>query len=477
MMKLSNLLIPIAFVFSLQTLSVAAASTETEDLFLTHTQFMSLTFGEQKSYVRTIRDIFVEMNNNNPHLAKEFSERAGLFAMLWAMQLPALNAAERLFDPESAIDFLLSNTKDYNQAIANLNASAASQAEKKRAEQQLEMSIRYMKLAVHYTRNSTRGIQDNAVRERILKEKIEPAILGLEKSKDKIKAINSKNENVLTWNATKANLNKGVLVERESVLVNSLVSYGDSLNSLRPLSMTPAVTIPVKAPAPIKPKPLATSSEAAPAPQVTIEEEDPRGDLLYRCMYAGFVIQSEPCRAPSELPEGWSFDGIDRETFVCKKGTVMCNPLVFGLDVSCDWNKAKNSDGNIDECISTSKPFCTPPGRYATTNCSKKSKGDSAIESTVYLLRKTENNQSAMLNFRKNFNQLCDPKLLAMNSFGKKKRSAAHKAAIRRDIAATCAVAKKRLIALKDKYNLIKEATQGPPVPEPIAPVEQQGRQ
>jgi hypothetical protein len=192
--------------------------------------------------------------------------------------------------------------------------------------------------------------------------------------------------------------------------------------------------------------------------------------ILYRCMYAGFVIKSGKCVAPQELP--WNLSGVDAKNFKCTNGTVMCNPFVFGVDVTkCDWKAAKDKPEEIKKCLETSKPFCTPRDRFATKNCSSLSNTDAAAETAVYLIRDGEENKKAFNEFSQNFSDLCDENMIDYNNYGRKNLGKAAKAVIAKEISRTCKAARTRLLAVKEKYNIINSAGKAAEASKPaIAP-------
>lgn len=171
--------------------------------------------------------------------------------------------------------------------------------------------------------------------------------------------------------------------------------------------------------------------------------------VYYRCMYAGFVIQKHPCVAPEKLP--WeNVKGLDEGKFACGKGTIMCNPFVFGFKSSCDAKKPAET-GKPDPCFADAKPFCVKPGLYATKNCGEVSNSDASLEMAVRLISA---NPSIFNQFARSFVDLCDKKLINFNSY---KGQVKNKARTEADINRTCDAARTRMNEIKKRYALFKE--------------------
>jgi hypothetical protein len=537
-------MLPIAFLFSLQAVAVSAKPRPEGGYLLTPQEFKSLTFGEQKTYVRTLRAILVEMNENNPHLAAEMAQKSGLFAVLWNKGVPSSDAAKTVepqtIDPKDAARVLIGEANKYITNINNKDFSKLGQQEKLAVQAQLAEAVKWAKFAGYATHEIPDGTtakgtnQEKNERKDFKKDQLNPAIEALEKAVNKVKALTPENEAVKNWDETKKDIDKGVIERNVSSTwlynntMEELVVYGGKLPPYndkaakpaavnkaaapapasvpasvpaapaevsKPVSGAPAkvssappgYALPASAPAPVAAPAPAKGSNPPPPPssapgyavpdtapakhtETTVSQEkesklpreenkDPNSNLLYRCMYAGFVIKKESCMAPQEFPG--KLEGVNQENFKCGDGTVMCNPLVFGVKLNCDFKDAMEKN-RVASCLSSSKPFCVKPGMYATKNCSTMSSDDDTITATVYLLSNNENNKNLMKDFSDDFYSLCDPKMLAMNRFGKIKRGASSLNSIRKDIAETCAVAKKRVLAFKEKYQLIKSESAKP---------------
>lgn len=137
-------------------------------------------------------------------------------------------------------------------------------------------------------------------------------------------------------------------------------------------------------------------------PKAEIPKDEPAN---MRCIYAGFAIPGGP-DAKCEGLSSWK--SADKRTFECPltrmrktkiedpeyktlaKETILCNPVLFGVDKQ-------------DE------PFCVNKGKDATEKCLKKSKDkkDEAMERAVDLAKK---NKDAFERMRKTVNYLCTGK-------------------------------------------------------------------
>lgn len=182
-----------------------------------------------------------------------------------------------------------------------------------------------------------------------------------------------------------------------------------------------------------------------------IPVEQPPEILGYRCMYAGFVIKEDPCRGPSQLPEGMSFKGIDAASFVCEADEILCNPLLFGVVAECEL-KADAEEAKNTECLAQAKPLCVPRGKYATRECATRSAGDKGLESAATLIKM---NPEVWRDYRISFYELCDDEMIAFNGFVHRKNGdSTIPERTLTDVRQTCENAKGRLTKLVNDYRV-----------------------
>jgi hypothetical protein len=146
---------PLVLLACLQAAATTKPHPPRENLLLTREQLMSLTFAEQKTYIKTVREIFVEMNQRNPHLAQEFAQRSGLFAMVWD-----IGFREALADDKATTGAVRSAEDQKKEAAAQAAAKAAAEkaAAEKASDEFLKRAIKkYAADAVAYSEALTQA--------------------------------------------------------------------------------------------------------------------------------------------------------------------------------------------------------------------------------------------------------------------------------------------------------------------------------
>lgn len=460
------ILIPVIVVFIFQTTEALA---QKKSLLLTPKEFDSLTFAEQKSYIKNLREIFVEMNEMSPLFAAELAKRSTLFAALWDSSIPSVLAdawSGEEESPASAVSRLSGNSKVRHFSILSLAKNSelyatdilhsldrenkSDQKSQNELEQQLEkkfkQAVLFAKFASHLSSNNEFNKEDPRVLVSDRKEKnIRPAISHIKEAHDQLKVKFPKAPFLEKAAEELRMIENGELgsdrlnwVNDEKMLVPYANRFGDGTTPNSPRKSVPEAS---GADVSVGTLQSVNASDKSKAPE----------SKFYRCMYAGFVIENGPnCMAPQAPP--WPLTSIDQNKFMCVGKTVLCNPLIFGVDVSdCDWQKTKNSGLTaIQACLKKSKPICTPPAWNATSNCAQASNKDSALESAVHLINDSQDNKKHFQDFLEQFTLLCYKDMIDLNAFTNRK----DKKRVVNDIKRTCEHARARLDKIKAKYNL-----------------------
>jgi hypothetical protein len=449
-------LIPLALLFSLQ---VSAKSTFTEDqyLMLTPSEFSSLTHAEQKTYIKKLREIFVEINEGSPHLAAEFVARSSVFASLMNAGVAEAQAAEAKPDYGYGVDYAVMNARAYLKAVNLANKTKLSDDDKKLMVAQYEQAIKYTQSIPNLINSGVKA--DAFTKEQ--KDYADKAQADMTKEMDttaeKIKSVSANSPALKHWESAKVDMVDGKFPNSTS----GMVPFGDAIPGLKKsekVAAPAAVTATTEKTGKSKVT-VGTTSDKESAKESKDSKEKDKGEktkLLYRCMYSGFIIKNDPCRGPTKLPfelNGLNFkaktDGkntlFEPKDFKCdKEDEIICNPLVFGARVDCDWKNTPEKD-RYAKCMMTSKPYCVSAGGYATRDCDKQSNNDTAIEVAVYVMSLTDANKKVAIDFNKSFSELCDGHLIDFNR-------SANKAKTLGDISRTCEVARTRLKAIRSKY-------------------------
>lgn len=404
--------------------------------FITHEQFMSLTPAEQLTYVKKIREVIVEMAETFPYFTEEMSARSSLFQQLWTLNIPEAQSDEAP-NPKSGYDYVafsLSEANSYLKEIKEANSATLS-------DQQKQELISKYRQAMYWTSIAAREIgplpktKYKTQRNRLMSD-IRKTTTEIDNFEKKIIAISPKQDDSEFKSVRDNYLKKalaGQLSSKAEIPTRNHPSAKDKKGSAqKETSLKDPESAMAGGSAPVEPNKAQTSEPAE------FNMEKP----LYRCMYAGFVIKKDPCMAPRTLP--WDLKPLDKNTFVCASGTIMCNPLVFGLKTECDQSSLP------EKCLSGAKPYCVKPDREATKNCAKMSNNTQSLQATVDLIKA---NKAVSLEFGKSFQDLCYNGLIDYNSYPRK-RTEKNKQRTRDDIKKTCKVANERIQAIKKHYNL-----------------------
>lgn len=473
------LLIPLlSLAISTQSLAYTSTGYQTEQILLSYQEFSQLTHAEQKTYVRKLREVMIDVAKAYPEMAEQMSARSNFYAQLWTLALKDAMAIEGISDEtrESFVKYAVSQSKHYMEEVEK------AKTEKITPQGRAQLAAQYRE-ALYWSAASAQygyDITDEALRTTVLSKDVNPGKTRVEKAEAKVKAVVDESEYRTARDDYFKKAHSGQLGVNSTYPKNTLIDFGERL----PAS---AAAAPASKPAEVKPaevkpevKKEEKKEEKKPEPVVKPKEEKPAekkedrsrkkeekpapagepkaetakpaeaaGGVLYRCMYAGFVIKSHPCVAPSKLP--WDLKGLDSEKFACGNGTVMCNPFLFGFKTSCDWSKATDEKGT-QACYDKAKPICVKPGLYATKNCGEASNNDSAIEAAVHLIH---SNAAAFNLFSDSFGDLCQKGLINLNAYEgqtKPKNTARTKA----DIQRTCDSARTRMKEIRQRYNIVK---------------------
>ncbi|MFZ3229284.1 MAG: hypothetical protein WA160_03690 [Pseudobdellovibrio sp.] len=205
------------------------------------------------------------------------------------------------------------------------------------------------------------------------------------------------------------------------------------------------------------------------------------------CLYAGFVIKEKVCKAPQTLPNDDLLNSLFNETnFKCGKSEVICNPLLFGYEGSCETKlqappktpeelaKAMSKNGLMDpmitkfndiqkqekeknECLKTVKPVCASNSVSVTSSCKQKTDNGTYLSKAVSIILA---NPKLIEEYVKNIHQLCDESSLTKNRLIFKKANGElrkNSEAIKNDITKTCAVALPKLTTVLAEYRSLNK--------------------
>jgi len=466
-----------------------------EPILLTYEQFSHLTHAEQKTYVKKLREIMIEVAKAYPEVAEEWSARSGFYALLWNTAVANVMGEDAADDSRGGKLDVIAYFNDQAQELANQidKAKTANMKpeEKKALAAQYSEALKWSANAAYLAHT----LQNPTAREEVLKE-LENLKTRLENQETKVKSVAGESDYKEARDEYFKKAFKGEIAQGTNFPVGSLKidnakfqafvearqkSKSSPQNKSQPAVRAQATADKKKDPSankkvdgkkqPEAAKPDVAKSEG-PKPDTaepenqTAENKDsdtpagPPVGQLYRCMYAGFVISQHPCLAPSQLP--WHLNGLDESKFVCADGTVMCNPFLFGYKSNCDLKKLTTSN-QIEACQASAEPYCVKPGLYATKNCGELSNNDASLENAVQLIT---SNGEAFNSYSKSFDDLCLKGLINFNSY---KGQSKNKARIQADITRTCDVAKERLKEIKKRYNLL-DGSAKPSEPSTQAP-------
>lgn len=483
------LLIPLlSLAISTQSFAYSPTGYKTEQILLSYEEFAQLTHAEQKSYVRKLREVMIDVAKAYPEMAEEMSARSSFYAQLWTLALKDALAVDAINDEtrETFVKYAVKQSQYYLEEIEKAKTDKITPQGRAQLAAQYREALYWSAASAQYGYD----IKDDGLRNKIISKDVNPGKTRAEKAEAKVKAVVDESEYRTARDDYFKKAHNGQMLVNSPYPKDTLIDFGERL----PASAAAApATKPAEAkPAEAKPEMKKEEKKAEPAAKPKEEKKDDKkedrsrkkdekpaapttepkaepakpaepkpadvkpaeaaGGVLYRCMYAGFVIKSHPCVAPSKLP--WDLKGLDSEKFACGNGTVMCNPFLFGFKTSCDWSKATDEKGT-QACYDKAKPICVKPGLYATKNCGEASNNDSAIEAAVHLIH---SNAAAFNMFSGSFGDLCQKGLINLNAYegqAKPKNMARTKA----DIQRTCDSARTRMKEIRQRYNVVKDAS------------------
>ncbi|MFN9068556.1 MAG: hypothetical protein ACK5V3_15115, partial [Bdellovibrionales bacterium] len=96
----------------------------------------------------------------------------------------------------------------------------------------------------------------------------------------------------------------------------------------------------------------------------------------YRCMHSGWIVEGEKCQAPEKVPQSWGFEYVLRDIHKCNKGSSLCNPLIFGLQLPQGCTE-------IDECTREAKAFCSKDSLTPTSDCYRQANANDKLGTKV----------------------------------------------------------------------------------------------
>lgn len=469
---------------------------ESEPILLNYDQFSQLTHAEQKTYVKRLRELMIEVAQAFPEIAADLSARSNFYALLWESNVSTAFSKKYEIDDEALAGYALYANQQATMYLKEIESEKTSDLTVK---EKSELTEKYRQ-ALYWSAAS--AIQANAInkkryRRQIISESVEPVRKLIERTEEKVKKFASEEEYSYARDTYFKKAHDGKLNRETPFPEGAWINYGDRLgNSIgfRPSPETPPAPKKEEKPVvqedkkedkkeekkvekkeekaesqeekiasldkpvlekPASEKPVAGKAEGEAKPKTV-------NNSFYRCMYAGFVIKNHPCIGPNKLP--WDIKGLDENKFVCKSGAILCNPLLFGFKATCDWSKADDPKA-AESCFNTAEPFCVSKGLYATKKCGEASNSDAALESAVRLIH----NDPATFNlYSKSFDDLCNKNLINFNSY-EGQRLPKNTERTKNDIKRTCDGARKRMADLKKRYTDFKES-QKPKAPVPFHP-------
>lgn len=224
-----------------------------------------------------------------------------------------------------------------------------------------------------------------------------------------------------------------------------------------------------------------TPSSKTTKPVTTLNEnKDVLNKLLqiseaYACMNSGFIIKNPPCRAPQNLKDFYKINGVNSESFQCPNGKQICNPLLFGVkNEVCNFRSTELAESR-KKCFEKVYPpgelvYCVRNGPNATQQCHDLSQDPQSIGNAAAIINL---NPDAWEQYRNEFRKLCDEQFIDYKKLEenyKLNKRKFNQTYIKNDIKNTCAVAKKRITELNEKYALVmnSKSTQSPTSLEPL---------
>jgi len=241
-------LLPIAFLFSFQTSFASTTNLHQESILLTYQQFMSLTQAEQLTYVKRLREMVLEMNEQNPNLAAQLEQKSTLFAQLWSMSFqeargddpPAPSGGVNLGnistdEAKQIIEITLQNANDYSKAVADkIKAGNLSDQDKGMIDQQYQQSLYYAKIASYIAHNT---IKDTSIRDKVIQEQLTPALQTIQSNETSLKTAIPQAKSLKNADSFIAQIKSGENADHTTVFSKQdLVPYGDPI---KPVALTP----------------------------------------------------------------------------------------------------------------------------------------------------------------------------------------------------------------------------------------------
>ncbi len=183
-------------------------------------------------------------------------------------------------------------------------------------------------------------------------------------------------------------------------------------------------------------------STPSPPPEIAVKASDKNDSrdgnpkrAHFRCMYAGWVVEKDPCSPPQRLPDWMSYNGMSDKNKSCLKGMAACNPVIFGLRLPKNCQK-------FSDCSDKAKPICISRGTDATLKCSLEAAKDDDKGTRIAAELNRATNPQLYQRYQSRFKDLCDDEQIKTNPFldfkNGKRRSAESSRLARRDVQMTC---------------------------------------
>ncbi len=166
----------------------------------------------------------------------------------------------------------------------------------------------------------------------------------------------------------------------------------------------------------------------------------------FRCMYSGWVVEKDPCKAQPTFPDSYSIKGVDKAKMVCGAKETMCNPTLFGLRLPKECKK-------LSDCATDAVPLCVLKGAWPTEDCYNLS----TYQDTLVAAEIASSDSAQYDRFTQNFADLCDKDQIKTNPFAEPNNRANRRVSpegVRRDIEITCSWAKKKMKDTTEAYRI-----------------------
>ncbi len=176
----------------------------------------------------------------------------------------------------------------------------------------------------------------------------------------------------------------------------------------------------------------------------TVDKKSKRGH--FRCMYSGWVVEKDPCKAQPTFPDNYSIKGVDKAKMVCGAKETMCNPTLFGLRLPKECKK-------LSDCATDAVPLCVLKGAWPTEDCYNLS----TYQDTLVAAEIASSDSAQYDRFTQNFADLCDKDQIKTNPFAEPNNRSNRKATpegVRRDIEITCSWAKKKMKDTTEAFRI-----------------------